>query len=82
MDLLTIKSGASYIQVKNGSYLLCRLDKASVFPMNLLEEVREHVNRACVSGVPDASIFRLALVETPFENGSDKASQTGKPERT
>jgi hypothetical protein len=67
MELLIIKSGDDYIRVKAEQYLLCRLDKASVFPMHKLQEVKSHANILREKGFDRISIARLTLSEEPFE---------------
>ncbi|MGD9216001.1 MAG: hypothetical protein PVJ84_14375 [Desulfobacteraceae bacterium] len=68
MELLIIKSGKDYIRVKADSYTLCQLDKASVFPMDKLEEVKTHTQILRDKGFHCVSISRLKLSEEPFEN--------------
>jgi hypothetical protein len=67
MELLIIKSGEDYIRVKAENYLLCQLDKASVFPMDKLKAVKTHVNILREKGFHRISISRLRLSEEPFE---------------
>jgi hypothetical protein len=67
MELLIIKSGKDYIRVKAEKYMRCRLDKASVFPMDKLDEVRTHVKIMNAKGFRRVSISRLTLLEEPFE---------------
>jgi len=45
MELLIIKSGEDYVRVKTEDYILCRLDKASVFPIDNLDVVKNHVRK-------------------------------------
>ena len=66
MELLIIKSGNEYIRVKEEAYLLCRIDKASVFPLKKLTEVKRHVDVICNSGFRDVSIRKLILTEEPL----------------
>lgn len=68
MELLIIKSGKDYIRVKAENYILCQLDKASVFPMDKLEEVKIHAKILREKGFHRISISRLKLSEEPFEN--------------
>jgi hypothetical protein len=68
MELLIIKSDNDYIRVKEGRYSPCRLDKASVFPMEKLEQVRIHADRLKEEGLPRVSIARLTLTEEPFKD--------------
>jgi hypothetical protein len=66
MELLIIKSGTDYIRVNPGKYEAVGLDKASVFPMHKLAQVKDHRTRLRASGFPEAAIYRLALEETPL----------------
>ena len=66
MELLIIKSGNDYIRVKEEAYLLCGIDKASVYPLKKLSEVRRHVGVICKSGFRDVSIRKLVLTEEPL----------------
>ena len=63
MELLIIKSGEDYIRVKTEDYLLCRLDKASVFPIDNLDEVKKHVKKLRARDFPSIAIYRLKLME-------------------
>lgn len=66
MDLLIIKSGEKYIRVKEDGYLLCGLDKASVFPFEKMEMVKDHVR--CLKGQAfnDVALYKLVLHEEPL----------------
>ena len=68
MELLIIKSGKDYIRVKTEDYILCQLDKASVFPIDNLDEVKKHVKKLRKKEFPLISIYRLKLLEEPLEN--------------
>jgi hypothetical protein len=72
MELLILKSDEDYIRVKEGGYICCRLDKASVYPMGKLEQVRRHAGRLRESGFCRVSICRLKLWEEPFEGDDVK----------
>ena len=66
MELLIIKSGEDYVRVKTESYNLCRLDKASVFPIDNLDEAKMHVKKLKEKDFPLISIFKLTLIEEPL----------------
>jgi hypothetical protein len=66
MELLVIKIDKDYVRVKDGDYLRCQLDKASVFPMDQLEIVKQHVNTIKASTFSGASVYRLIMNEEPF----------------
>ncbi|MGD8662109.1 MAG: hypothetical protein PVH37_19360 [Desulfobacterales bacterium] len=67
MKLLIIKSGEDYVRVKTENYNLCRLDKASVFPIGNLEEVKKHVQKLNEKNFPRIAIYKLTLIEEPLE---------------
>ena len=66
MELLIIKSGEDYVRVKTENYSLCRLDKASVFPIDNLDEVKKHVKKLKEKDFPLIAIYRLTLIEEPL----------------
>ena len=68
MELLIIKSDKDYIRVKNEDYILCQLDKASVFPLDTLDEVKKHVKILREKEFPLIAIYRLKLLEEPLSN--------------
>jgi hypothetical protein len=67
MELLIIKSGEDYVRVKTENYSLCRLDKASVFAIDNLDEVKKHVNKLKEKDFPLITIYKLTLIEEPLE---------------
>lgn len=74
MELLIIKKAHTYVRVKDGDYFFVGLDKASVFPMEMLETVGEHIGNLRRRGFEDVAIYRLTMTEEPF-------SATGLPRR-
>jgi hypothetical protein len=69
MELLILKSGDDYLRVVEGEYRRCGLDKASVFPLARLEDLREHRRNIEKLGFPTPEIRRLRIEETSFEPG-------------
>lgn len=67
MQLLVIKSGGTYLRIKEEDEFWVGLDKASVFPMNRLSRVKDLLTRLLQKGQSDAAIYRLTLTETPLE---------------
>jgi len=65
-ELLIIKTDKAYIRVKEGSYCVCQLDKASVFPMEKLETVKAHVTSMEKKHGWKGTIRRLILREEAF----------------
>lgn len=63
MELIIIKSGDKYIRVKDSQYLLVQLDKASVFPMDKLELVRQHEAALLAAGFGEIVLKKLILSE-------------------
>ena len=63
MELLIIKSGQEYIRCKDNDHLLVRLDKASVFPMEQIDQVRQHETRLKENGFDTVRIKKLILTE-------------------
>jgi len=62
-ELLIIKNKKDYIRIIDGTYHLCNLDKASVFPLDQLNIVNEHVEKAMTTGFKDACIKKLIITE-------------------
>jgi hypothetical protein len=67
MELLIIKSGEDYVRVKTENYNLCQLDKASVFPIDHLDQVKKHVKKLKEKDFPFIAIYKLKLIEEPLE---------------
>ncbi|MBF0231645.1 MAG: hypothetical protein HQK62_13890 [Desulfamplus sp.] len=65
-ELIIIKNNSDYIRVKDGKYFLCNLDKASVFPMDKIEEVKDHIKNIRQDKNFSPSIYRLILKEEPL----------------
>ncbi|WP_457551078.1 hypothetical protein [Desulfobacula sp.] len=63
MELLIIKSCDEYIRFKDGDYLLVKLDKASVFPLDQLEKVKHHESCLKEKGFHNICIKKLVLME-------------------
>ena len=63
MELLIIKSGQDYIRFKDDNYLLVRLDKASVFSLKRMEQVRQHESHLKKQGFSTVCIRKLILTE-------------------
>lgn len=63
MDLLIIKTGDRYLKTSTGEFKIVNLDKASVFPMDHLDRVRDLECRAKEQGFQDICIKKLVLSE-------------------
>jgi hypothetical protein len=77
-ELLIIKYGDNYLRVKNDHYELCALDKASVFPMEKLDIVRDHLDQIIARGMAPAHIKKLILTEEAFHKTDDE-TDTDRP---
>ncbi len=67
MDLLIIKNKDRYIRFKDGEYIICDMDKASVFPMSRIEDVREHMENLVDKGFTDIYAGKLIIKEVSFD---------------
>jgi hypothetical protein len=66
IELLIIKSGEKYIRCREGAYFPSSLEKASVFPMEKLEHVRDILSDLQSRGFADISLCKLIVTEEPF----------------
>lgn len=67
VELLILKSGDDYIRIEGDRYRKCRLDKASVFPLEQSEKVMTHLTELKQNHFAEAAVFRLILEEKPYE---------------
>lgn len=63
MELLIIRTQDRYLRFKENQILEVRLDKASVFPMDRLDHVRDLERQAVVQGFKNTIIKKLVLTE-------------------
>lgn len=63
MELLIIKNKQTYFRFKDNKYIEVKLDKASVFPLEQMEKVQEHLAKIKQQGFPRACIKKLVLTE-------------------
>lgn len=63
---MIIKNRDQYVRVKGEDYQVCNLDKASVFPMDKLDEVKRHVDTMKQNGFEKPVMAKLILREEPF----------------
>ena len=69
-ELLIIKSGSRYFRFKDRQYYACELNKASVFPLDNIDRVRELINRLKKDGIRKPYIAKLTITETPYTEDS------------
>ena len=67
MELLIIKSRDHYFRFQGDSYDTCQMNKASVFPMKRIAEVKVCKKKLENDGFADAAIYRLTIIEEPFK---------------
>ncbi|PIE61387.1 MAG: hypothetical protein CSA29_03610 [Desulfobacterales bacterium] len=63
MALLIIKTCNQYLKFKDNDILTVSLDKASVFPMTRLADVKALEHQATAAGYRDVIIKKLILTE-------------------
>ena len=66
MELLIIKSRDHYFRFKQDTYKTCPMNKASVFPLEKVAEVKILKKKLEDDGIVDAAIYRLIISEEPF----------------
>ncbi len=67
MELLVINSGNHYIKVEEDGYLRCDLDKASVFPLEQSDRVKEHSRMLQEQGFGPVSVKKLVITQEDFD---------------
>ncbi len=65
-QLLIIKSGNRYYRFKDHHYHACALNKASVFPLDNIDTVKELLHRLVDDGIRNPYIARLTITEEPY----------------
>lgn len=68
MELLILKTDQNYIRVKPDGFHIVGLDKASVFPMDKLDRVRDHEAELKRRGYSQVRIKKLILWEQDLDN--------------
>ncbi len=66
MELLIIKSRDHYFRFKKNTFETCPMNKASVFPLEKISEVKVCKKKLENDGIVDAAIFKLIITEEPF----------------
>lgn len=68
MELLIVKTGKEYIRVKPDGFHVVGLDKASVFPVDQLQKVREYEGRLNDQGFAEVCVKKLVISEENLSN--------------
>ncbi len=63
MELLILKYNTDYFRFKKGDSILVKMDKASVFPMDQIDIVKQHESRLKKEGFKNICIKKLVLTE-------------------
>lgn len=66
VELLIIKVGSDYLRILGDGFERCGLNKASVYPISQLVEVRAIVTSLLEQGVA-GRIMKLKIAEEPLE---------------
>ncbi len=64
-ELLIIKSGNEYLRFQGNEFESCPLNKASVFPLGQVEEVRNLRAKLAAVGLA-ARLMKLTIIEEPY----------------
>ncbi|MCG8687392.1 MAG: hypothetical protein MI892_21120 [Desulfobacterales bacterium] len=67
MELLIIKTGKRYLRIKDGAFLVVNLDKASVYPMDQLDQVNVYARDAKAEGLSQVHVKKLILTEEDLQ---------------
>lgn len=65
-ELLIIKTENAYIRITDRDYETCTLEKASVFPLDHLSDVKQHTEALQQRHGITPGVFKLTIVEEPF----------------
>jgi hypothetical protein len=65
-ELLIVKAGNQYLRFLPEGHQCCTFAKASVFPLDQVAEVREHMRRAHADGASDLALQKLTIIEEPY----------------
>ena len=67
MELLVVKSGDNYIRIKEDEYVCCGLDRASVFPVEQSDRVKEYVRELHSRDFEQVSVKKLVITQEDIE---------------
>ena len=65
-ELLIVKAGNQYLRFLPEGHQFCEFDKASVYPLDQVAQVRERIHRAQENGIADIELRKLTIIEEPF----------------
>jgi hypothetical protein len=64
-ELLIVKIGAEYLRFAANDFERCPLNKASVFPLAQVEEVKLRCRRLAEAGVA-VVLMKMTIIEEPY----------------
>jgi hypothetical protein len=64
-ELLVVKAGDEYIRFIDTGFEYCSMNKASVFPLGHLEDVRKRCDDIS-SEINEVQLMKLVIIEEPF----------------
>ncbi len=72
MELLVLKasdgSNVVYLKKEAEGFIFCAMNKASVYPLSAIEDVRRYRKEAEGSGIENVEIFKLHITEIKIED--------------
>ncbi len=71
-ELLIIKAGENYFRCREDHFEPCELSKASVFPLDQVEQARLLCRKLMMTGVAGPVLRKLTIIEEPFDQESDQ----------
>jgi len=77
MELLIIKCGDDYLRVKDGHHTWTHMDKASVFGLDSVAVVRQHLAQLKADGVSSVAIHKLHITEELYEDECNATTANG-----
>ena len=66
-ELLVIKAGNDYFRCREDRFEACTLSKASVFPLEQVEQARLLCRKLAQTGVVNPVLKKLTITEEPFD---------------
>ncbi len=71
-ELLIIKAGDDYFRCREDHFEPCTLSKASVFPLEQVDQARLLCRKLAMTGVAEPVLRKLTIIEEPFESDFER----------
>jgi hypothetical protein len=65
-ELLALRDNNDYFRLRDDGAERCTMAKASVFPLNQIDFVKEQLERLPGDDLPDVRIVKLVITEEPY----------------